>query len=89
MFAVAERWQRWACARDRAIVIESTRNFHRPAVVTNVVEYVTPNGRHSERNEIGAGVDIKAIHRVDQSHASDLHEILERFATAGLSAGPV
>ena len=26
VFAVAERWQRWACARDRAVVIATSRS---------------------------------------------------------------
>jgi hypothetical protein len=69
--------------------LEPAGHLDRPAVVAEVPANLTHDGRHRKRHEIRPGVDIEPDHRVDQSHAGHLHQIIAGFAASVEPAGDV
>ena len=68
---------------------DAARHFDRPTEITEVPADFAEHGRHGERQEIRALVDVEAVDRIDQAQPGGLNKIVERFTPASVSAGDV
>ncbi|MGX1483820.1 hypothetical protein RKD45_002896 [Streptomyces griseus] len=67
-------------------LLESARDAHGPAGVTEEALDLADDGRHRERRELHAAAELEAVDRLDQADGADLDDVLHRLA-AGAEAG--
>ena len=66
-------------------VFEAAGHVDRPSIVAEMSAYLAHHGRHGERQEFSAAVDIEAVDRVDQTDSCSLDEIVMWFASVAES----
>src|ERR1700734_379839 len=61
--------------------LQTSRDLHRPAIVAEMPADLAHDRGHREGDEVGAGFDVEAGDRVDQSDAGHLNQVVARFPT--------
>jgi hypothetical protein len=70
-------------------VFDAAGDFDSPSVVTEVASNLAHHGRHGERQELRAIVDVEAVDGVHQTESRSLDEIVEWFTPASVSPSDV
>ncbi len=69
--------------------LEPPGHLDRPTVVPEMPADFAHDGRHRERHEVRAGVDVETDHRIDQTHPRDLDQVVARLAAPVETPGDV